>query len=309
MRRQLVTLGFAAMMMGAISAPARADVVYAVNGIDTFAALALTVASVTDGSVISTTTITGLPSGTNGFNGLAFNPTNNMLYASVSGALANGYELVEIDPASAVSTTIGPINGGTGIFDGLAFNSAGELYSIERRHPSIPPTHPPTEIPATIVQIGILATDGGNILSSQDLSTNTQPEYTLAGSNIPGTFYGVENGGLETINQTYGTVTPGPGLSLPPFFLMNSMSYYGTTLYGLAVGSGQFSEAEFGSVDPATGAFNVVSTGTIFGSDPIAVGAAVSVPEPASIALLVGGVLGLGLWRWKTAGASKQSAI
>jgi hypothetical protein len=302
MRRLLVTLGFAAMMLGGQWAPARADVVYAIN--PDGSQFDLSIASVTDGSIMTNTSITGLPAGTTLFDSLAFNPVNQMLYGMVSiGTTAN---LVEINPATAASTTIGLINGGSGSFGGMAFDSAGDLFSIESQHPSIPPTHPPTIIPAAIVQIDISSMNAGSMISSQALSTNSVAGITLAGSNIPGTFY-VLGTSLETIDQTTGLVTPGPGVGSSPPSAVERLSFYGTTLYGVATNPAIPNQPGFGPIDPTTGVFSSVSNGTYPG-EPFAVGASVSVPEPSSIVLLVGGALGLGLWRWKTAGAAKRLA-
>ena len=299
MKRLLVTFGFAAtMILAGRSVPSRADVVY---GIDSGSSSSLTLNTVnaSNGAIIGANMLTGFPTDATGVAYLAYDPTNQMLYGAVVGTY-RGTELVEINPNTAVGTTIGLINGGTGIFRGLAFDSTGDLYSIQN----------PTVIghKDSIDQISLTS---GAVLTSQELTANVSGGF-LTGSPTTGALYVAYFGNLATIQLSSGMVTSGPTIDVPYGGGLSYMSFYGTTLYGVGTGTGSSAgggQYSFGTINQTTGVLTSVD-GTV---DPVYAFAAApgpaSVPEPASIALLVGGALGLGLWRWKTARTAKRRAI
>ena len=89
--------------------------------------LSLHTISPTDGSVISTVTISLTGETIEGGTGLAVDPTTGTLYALLKIDGDNDRVLVTIDPATGVATLVGSVGFG---FAGIAFDNTGTLFGV-----------------------------------------------------------------------------------------------------------------------------------------------------------------------------------
>ena len=172
---------------------------------------------------------------TNGVNypitGLAFHPTTGELYGSTgNNPSSTAGLLVKIDPATATVTLVGAFNTGVSNSSGvpatmgdLCFDSSGNLYGVATiGGPQLYSINPTTGQATVVGSTGLTSTTGGGLAISSD-----------------GTFYGTPTA------SRFGTYNPATGafvnVANPTKIVgggYGALSFNGSVLYGLNVGSG-----------------------------------------------------------------------
>jgi hypothetical protein len=230
------------------------------------------------------------PVGTNyPITGLAFHPTTGVLYGSTGNSpLATAARLVSIDPATALVTLIGSFNAGPVNSSGtpatmadLAFDSAGNLYGVGSiGGPQLYSINTATGQATVIGSTGLTSTTGGGL------------EISAAG-----VFYGTPSASrFGTYDATLGTFTNIANPTKPVGGGYGAMSFDGSVLYGLNVGSGSPPPTHLVTIDPATGAVTDIAA-SVNSLDAIAFQPVI--PEPATFLLGAIGLAALAIRRWR----------
>lgn len=266
------------------------------NGVSLYAATAsggpgeLYTLNPTTGAVVSDigplNDVTGL---NYGITGLVFDPVTGVLYCSVANSnTSTRAQLVTIDPLTAAVTVIGPygivypnkrpttmsdltIDPTTDSLYGIGSVGGPSMYSVNKASGA-----------ATLVGAsGMSSTTGGGIASD-------------GAGNIYGTPTGTSRFG--TYNKTTGAYTNIGALAGLPFSggAVNALSFDSTgVLFGIETDEQATAFTHLITINTATGAVTDVGSSVPF-LDALAFRPGASVPEPTSMALLLGpGLLGL----------------
>lgn len=214
--------------------------------------------------------------------GLAFHPFTGVLYGS-SGNAIPGREarLVTINPANGLVTVIGsfdagPVNtsGTPATMADIAFDSAGNLYGVGSiGGPQIYSINILTGKATVIGSTGLTSTSGGGLAISS-----------------AGIFYGTPTASrFGTYNSTTGAYTDIGNPTKPAGGAYGALDFNGSgVLYGLNVGSGAPPPTHLVTINPANAAVTDLGA-SVTSLDAIAF--SVVVPEPATLSLLVSGLV------------------
>lgn len=207
--------------------------------------------------------------------GLAVHPTTGVLYGSSGNSnAATQAKLVTINPATALVTVIGSFNAGPVNSSGspatmadIDFDSAGNLFGVGSiGGPQLYSINTLTAQATVIGGTGLTSTTGGGLGISPGgvfYGTPTASRFGTYDSAL-GTFTNIANPAKPTGGGAYG-----------------ALSFRGSVLYGLNVGSGSPPPTALVTIDAAGVVTNVGASGASI--DAIAF---VPVPEPATFALV-----------------------
>lgn len=211
--------------------------------------------------------------------GLAFHPTTGVLYGSTGNAGAVDAMLVKINPATAAVTVIGPFNAGPTNSSGvpttmadIGFDAAGTLYGV-----------------ASIGGPNLYSINLGNgqatLVGPNGVATSTTGGGVAISAG--GTIYGTPSASrFGTYNSGSGAYTNIGNPAKPAGGGYGALDFDGDILYGLNVGSGSPPPTHLVTIDAATGVITDLGV-SISSLDAIAF----AIPEPASVSLLLGGLL------------------
>lgn len=207
--------------------------------------------------------------------GLAVHPTTGVLYGSTgNNPAATAAQLVIINPTTALVTVIGPFNAGPVNSSGtpatmadIDFDSAGNLFGVASiGGPQLYSINTLTAQATVIGGTGLTSTTGGGLGISPGgvfYGTPTASRFGTYDSTL-GTFTNIINPTKPTGGGAYG-----------------ALSFRGSVLYGLNVGSGSPPPTALVTIDAAGVVTNLGASGASI--DAIAF---VPVPEPATFALV-----------------------
>jgi hypothetical protein len=227
------------------------------------------------GAVIQTIGPTNDVTGANySITGLAVHPTTGVLYGSTGNAnTAAQATLVTINPATALVTVVGPFNAGPVNSSGspatmadIDFDSAGNLFGVGSiGGPQLYSINTLTAQATVIGGTGLTSTTGGGL-----------------GISPTGVFYGTPTASrFGTYDSTLGTFTKIANPAKPSGGGYGALSFRGSVLYGLNVGSGSPPPTNLVTIDPAGAVTLLGPSGASI--DAIAF---VPVPEPATFGLI-----------------------
>jgi hypothetical protein len=263
-------------------APARAEVLYAVNGAGPNPGADLLVLDPTTGAVTQTV-------GPIGFSvaGLTFDPQDGMLYATTGPRGPNADSLIRIDPATGSGTRVGSLGVGTGFgtLAALAFDAtSGTLYGWSDLVTG-------SSLYRVDVNTGraLLVGPSGINVSGSGLAADTNGRLFLAGPDSDSLYTVDPRSGLPSVVAALSGAPSGGGF-------LRALAFDGSgTLFGIDFAGQPDGNAFLVIVDPRSGVITERGP-TAPGVNAIAFGpGAVTAPVPEPSALVLGGISLLGV--------------